>query len=104
VYTFCSYLLTLYVSTVPGTEGIEQTSNPPPPVPAQAKQDIASSSQTGTHAAGQDASAAPSAEGPAKPKTEKECQSWPSKAVTTALLTENYSREGAQEGREGCPR
>lgn len=66
-------ILTITWHVVPGTEGIEQTSNPPPAVPAEAKQDIASATQKGVHASGQDSGVATTSEGPAKPKTEKEC-------------------------------
>ncbi|KAH8175980.1 tRNA synthetases class I (I, l, M and v) domain-containing protein [Sarocladium implicatum] len=72
--------------TVPGTEGIEQTSNPPPAVPAEAKQAIADSTQTGTHAAGQDAGAAATSEGPEKPKTEKELEKERKKAEKAARV------------------
>ncbi|KJZ73598.1 Valine--tRNA ligase [Hirsutella minnesotensis 3608] len=77
------------------SEGLAESTNTPPPMPADAKQDLASAARSGAsglHASGTDAGAAPAAAGPPKVKTEKELEKERKKAEKAAKLEAKKSR------------
>lgn len=78
IYRVNKYTDQLLFCTVGASEGLDEVTSTPPAVPADTKKDIAKATQSGVHASGPDAGAAPAAEGAPKVKTEKECMFFPS--------------------------
>ncbi len=90
-------------SAVGASEGLAESTNTPPSMPAETKQQIANATQTGAsgvHASGPDAGAATGAA--PKVKTEKECKRPTLRAcykkIVAPLTPRPCSGKGAQEG------